>query len=141
MPSEFETTRRVAFADTDLAGIVHFANFYRYMEDAEHEFFRSLGLKMLNRQTDGSVISWPRVSAACNFKAPAHYEDILRIRLVVARVGVKSLTYKIDIFRDETLLARGEVKTVCCLFRHGEGLKSMEIPAEYHAVIQEHPDE
>ena len=43
--STFITHRRVEFSDTDMAGIVHFANFYRYMEQAEHDFFRSLGFQ------------------------------------------------------------------------------------------------
>src|SRR5213078_989612 len=46
MPAVFRTTRRVEFADTDMAGIVHFANFFRYMESAEHEFLRSHGLSV-----------------------------------------------------------------------------------------------
>ena len=36
----FQTTRRIEFGDTDMAGIVHFANFFRFMEAAECEFLR-----------------------------------------------------------------------------------------------------
>ena len=39
--STFTTTRRVEFGDTDMAGIMHFANFFRFMESAETEFLRS----------------------------------------------------------------------------------------------------
>src|SRR5215831_6794970 len=46
MPEPFRTQRRVEFADTDMAGIVHFANFFRYMEAAEVEFLRSRGLSV-----------------------------------------------------------------------------------------------
>ena len=46
MPYEFRCRQRVEFADTDMAGIVHFSNFFRYMERAEHEFLRSLGLSV-----------------------------------------------------------------------------------------------
>lgn len=137
MPSEFVTTRRVEFSDTDLAGIVHFANYYKFMEQAEHDFFRSLGVPMLNRQPDGSIISWPRVSASCSFKSPAHYDEILTIRLRVNRIGVKSLTYDLNITRDETLIAQGQVKAVCCRFRHGHPLESVEIPQLYLDLIQE----
>ena len=64
MLAQFISTRRVEFADTDMAGIIHFANYYRYMEEAEHSFFRSLGLSIMQPQPDGSVIGWPRVSAS-----------------------------------------------------------------------------
>ena len=46
MAHEYRYRRRVEFSETDLAGIVHFSNYFRYMEAAEHEFFRSLGLSI-----------------------------------------------------------------------------------------------
>ena len=46
MPAQFITTRRVEFADTDMAGIIHFANYYRYMEEAEHAMWRAAGLSI-----------------------------------------------------------------------------------------------
>ena len=42
----FTTTRRVDFGDTDMAGIMHFANFFRFMESAECDFWRSIGLSV-----------------------------------------------------------------------------------------------
>ena len=137
MTSQFSTTCRVEFSDTDMAGIVHFTNFYRYMEQVEHEYFRSLGLSIMHKQEDGSVVSWPRVSASCSFKAPAFYDDVLDVELTVVRKGVKSLTMKFEFRRDDTLVAHGQLKTVCCLFRRGEELKSIEIPAEYGEKIAE----
>jgi acyl-CoA thioester hydrolase len=126
MPSTFTTTRRVEFAETDMAGIVHFANFYRYMEQAEHEFFRSLGLSIMQRQDDGSIIGWPRVSGSCHFEAPAFYDDVLEIRIIVERKGVRSLTMRYEFWKGETRIARGQMKTVCCLFRPGEPMRSIE---------------
>ena len=46
MTTEFSISRRVEFSETDLAGIMHFTNFYRWMEICEHEFLRSLGLSV-----------------------------------------------------------------------------------------------
>lgn len=139
MTPQFTTTQRVEFCDTDMAGIVHFANFYRYMEQAEHAFFRSLGLETMHNNDDGSVTGWPRVSASCSFKAPAFFNDILDIHLDVMRKGVKSLTMKIEFWRDDTLIARGQLKTACCLIRHGEPIRSIEIPSFYDDAIHESP--
>ena len=102
MSAQFTTTCRVEFSDTDMAGIVHFTNFYRWMEHAEHAWFRSLGLKIIEEQTDGSRVSWPRVSCGCSFKAPAYYNDVLEVRLTTVRKGEKSLTMQFEFFRDET---------------------------------------
>ena len=137
MSFQFTTTRSVEFYETDLAGIVHFSNFYRYMEEAEHQFLRTLGLRVINPQEDGSTISWPRVSATCSFQAPAYYEDELEIRLRISRKGVKSLTYEIEFWRDEERIAHGRVKTVCCRFVPGQPLESIPIPEEYGRLLQE----
>ena len=137
MTAQFITTRRVEFADTDMAGIIHFANYYRYMEEAEHAWFRSLGLSIMQSQLDGSVIGWPRVSASCSFEAPAYFEDALEVRLNVVRKGVKSLNYEIEFWRGETRLAHGKLKTVCCVCRRGEPLESIVIPAEYSDKLVE----
>ncbi|MCX7423432.1 MAG: thioesterase family protein [Planctomycetia bacterium] len=139
MSAQFTSTQRVGFADTDMAGIIHFANYYRYMEDAEHAFFRSLGLSIMQKQPGGAVIGWPRVSASCSFEAPAYFEDELEVRLSVIRKGVKSLTFEIEFWRGETRLAHGRLKTVCCLCRAHEPLVSIAIPAEYSDKIQEVP--
>jgi acyl-CoA thioester hydrolase len=119
-----------------MAGIVHFANFYRYMEEAEHEFLRSLGLSVIANQPDGSVLGWPRVRASCSFEAPAYYDDLLTIDLVVARVGVKSLVIEYTFRRGETVLARGEMKTVCCTFSRGGKFSSIEIPPAIRAKLE-----
>src|SRR5688500_19219885 len=113
--AQFTYRRRVQFAETDMAGIVHFSNYYRYMEEAEHAWFRSLGLSIMYTWPDGQVIGWPRVRTAVIYDAPARYDDEIEIRLNVVRKGVKSLTLELEFWRDATRLARGSMKTVCCL--------------------------
>ena len=95
MPSPFTITRRVEFGDTDMAGIVHFANFFRFMESAETAFLRSLGLSVSWRD-DAKKLGFPRVAASCDFLAPARFEDELTIAVSVERVGTKSVTYRHD---------------------------------------------
>jgi acyl-CoA thioesterase FadM len=51
----------VQFSETDAAGIVHFSNFFRYFEDAEHALWREAGGSILDRD---SAIGWPRVAAS-----------------------------------------------------------------------------
>lgn len=137
--SSFVTHRRVEFCDTDMAGIVHFANFYRYMEQAEHDFFRSLGFSIMETQADGTVIGWPRVSAKCSFEAPAFYQDVLEIRLIVERIGVKSLTINYEFYREGQRIARGQMKTVCCVFEPGQPMRSLELPERFSEKIAEAP--
>lgn len=128
--------RRVQFSETDMAGIVHFANYYKWMEETEHEYFRSLGLNIMELQPDGSYIGWPRVNTSCHYEAPVRYGDILDIHLSVERIGFKSLTFYIEFFGEGKRLAYGRAKTACCLCFPNATLKSIEIPQRYLQAIQ-----
>jgi acyl-CoA thioester hydrolase len=90
VPCEFKLTRQVEFSDTDMAGIMHFSNFFRFMEAAEHAFFRSLGTSI---HEEGSELGWPRVHAGCDFKYPLRFEDVVEIRLLVREKKEKSIVY------------------------------------------------
>jgi acyl-CoA thioester hydrolase len=131
----YRTTRRVEFSDTDMAGIVHFANFFRYMEAAEHEWFRALGLKIAGKLANGTEFGWPRVSATCGYSSPAHYEDVLEITITVVQRNPRSLTTQYEFRRGPTLIATGEMKTVYCLMPEGSPMRSAEMPAEVAARI------
>ncbi|MCE2435733.1 MAG: acyl-CoA thioesterase [Candidatus Latescibacteria bacterium] len=127
MHSEFHTTRRVEFSDTDMAGIVHFSRFFVFMEAAEHAFLRSLGTSV-SAEWKGNKIGWPRLEATCTYLSPAVFEDVLDIHLKVIRKGTKSLTYRFDFFRGETAIASGKLSTVCCICNPGEKIRSIPIP-------------
>ena len=96
MPFQFRHRRRVHFSETDLAGIVHFANFFRFMEEAEHAFYRSLGFSVHNMvaQEGDSPVGWPRVHASADFRKPLKFEDEFDIEVLVAAVGSKTIDYQ-----------------------------------------------
>jgi YbgC/YbaW family acyl-CoA thioester hydrolase len=123
----FVTKRRVEFADTDKAGIVHFSNFFRFMEAAEQEFLRSLGLSV-SFVWEGEPIGFPRVSAHCDYLKPTTFEDVLDVTVRIANIGRKSVTYRFEFSRDGAAIAKGEVSSVCCRVVKGHGLESIEIP-------------
>ncbi|MBM3457876.1 MAG: acyl-CoA thioesterase, partial [Armatimonadetes bacterium] len=98
MASEFRMTHRVEFAHTDMAGIMHFSNFFRLMEETEHAFFRSLGLSIMLREGD-RVVGWPRVHAACDYRRPLRFEDEVDVALRVVEKKEKALTYQFTFHR------------------------------------------
>lgn len=143
MPYEFKHIRRVEFAETDMAGIVHFSNFFRMMEAAEHAFFRSLGFT-IHEIEEEAVIGWPRVSASCDYRAPLRFEEEVEIHLVVAEVRSRSIRYQF-IFRkvaDGTEVARGNVAAVCATVdKHTGKLVPVIIPDRIRAKITAAPPE
>lgn len=123
----FRTTRRIEFVDTDMAGIVHFSNFFRFMEAAEQEFLRSLGLGV-SLVWENQAIGFPRVSASCDYCKPARFEDVLDVAVAVLNVGRKSVTYSFDFSNQNEPIARGQISTVCCRVIAEHQLESIEIP-------------
>lgn len=126
MPDTFTLRRRVQFAETDMAGIAHFSNYFRWMEEVEHAFFRSLGLSVAMRH-DGAEIGWPRVNVGCEYRGPVRFEDELELRLRVTKVGGKSLSYEVDFLLAGKSVALGKTTSVCCEHTP-DGLKAVTIP-------------
>jgi YbgC/YbaW family acyl-CoA thioester hydrolase len=129
------TTRRVEFGDTDMAGIVHFANFFRFMEAAETEYLRARGLSVSWRDESGRV-GFPRVSASCDYSKPAFFEDVLDITVTLEKVGEKAVTYRFNFSRGGEQIAVGRITSVFCREQPGQGLKSQVIPADMRTRLE-----
>jgi acyl-CoA thioester hydrolase len=147
MPYEFKATRRVEFSETDMAGIVHYSNFFRYMETAEHGFYRSLGFSV-NLNQFNPPLGFPRVHAECDYKKPLKFEDLVEIHLLVKEKRSRVLTY---LFRFNKLpqdsaghrseVARG-ILTIVCVAHHADGrFEAVSIPHEIADKIEVAPAE
>ncbi len=132
----FTTQRRVEFRDTDAAGIVHFSAFFPMMEAAEHEALRHLGLSVIQPDPQGGHLTWPRVSAKCDYVAAARFEDILSIEVSVSKLGTSSVTYEFVFKRDSQLIATGTITAVCCRWSVADGLQKRPISDEVRGKLQ-----
>ncbi len=138
MAHEFRTQRRVEFSETDCAGIIHFSNYYRYMEEAEHAFLRSLGLSVQAIVEEGEI-GFPRLSASCRFLRTAKFEDVLDIHLRVSRKGHSSIKYTVFFLKDGEEVARGEITCVACLRLPDRTFKPIPLPEPFVSLIEEAP--
>lgn len=127
MRTEFRTKRKIEFADTDMAGIVHFTRFFVFMESAEHEFLRSLGTSVAT-ELNGNKVGWPRLTASCEYRSPLRFEDEVDILMWISKLGTKSLTYQFQFILDGKEVAEGELTTVCCITNPGEKIQPIPIP-------------
>jgi acyl-CoA thioester hydrolase len=118
-------TRRVEFAETDAAGIVHFSMFFRYMEEAEHAVWRNSGLDILNVAPN---LSWPRISAHCDFKAPLKFQDEFEVRTTIGAVTRSTIQWSHTLMRGETRIASGTVTVVCVSKADDGSMKSSDLP-------------
>ena len=143
MAYEFRLKRLVEFSETDMVGIVHYANFFRYMEAAEHGFFRSLGFSVVTRHVE-PPLGWPRVHAECDYKLPLYFEDEIEIQMLVSEKKSKSLSYVFRFFKLNATppveVARGSLTVVCVTHQHGK-MRATNIPQSIADKIEPAPRE
>ena len=123
--SEFVYKRRVQFAETDLAGIVHFSTIFRYMEEAEHALWRAAGLTIAER---GSDLGWPRVSAACEFRNPLRFEEEFEVRVRIGSLKTRTLEYEFTLIRGDAVIAVGTITSVCVKKTADGKMRAIEVP-------------
>ena len=99
MAYEYTAYRKVEFSDTDMAGLVHFSNYFRYMEIAERDFFESLGVKLI-QSIPNDLVGYPRSRAECKFSAPLRFGDTVKIHLAIKAIKDRAIDYQFRLFRD-----------------------------------------
>jgi acyl-CoA thioester hydrolase len=119
--------RRVEFAETDMAGQVHFSVFFRYMEEAEHAIWRKAGMRIA---AEGRTHQWPRISAQCDFKARLRVDDEFEVRTEMAKVTNRTIQWAHTMVRGETVVARGTVTAVCVQLQADGTFTAVEIPGD-----------
>jgi acyl-CoA thioester hydrolase len=132
MPSEYRIKRRVQFYETDMAGIVHFSWFFRYMEEAEHEMWRAAGVTIAG----GNGIAWPRVEASFEFHRPLRFEDEFEVHLRIIGKDERTIRYEGIVSKGDERVATGRISVRCVSKKPGEPMKSIDIPPEIDALFQ-----
>jgi len=130
----FKHIFRVHWVDIDAAGVMHFANFFRYFEACEEEFYRSISLPFNTiRQQYGILL--PRVEAHCIYKAACRLGDLVEVTVSVSEVTEKTITYVFQTVRqdDGKLAAEGSIK---CIAVNSEW-KVVPLPAELAKAIRD----
>ena len=127
MANEFRYKRRVQFADTDLAGIVHFSTMFRYVEEAEHALWREAGISIVQR---GSDIGWPRLNAALEFRNPLRFEEEFEVWVRIAELKTRTIEYEFTLVRGKSVIAVGTMTTICVRKQADGTMRAAEIPDE-----------
>jgi len=124
-----ETEIRVRYQETDNMGVVYYANYLVWLEIGRTEYFRSLGLVYRELEEKGFYLMVAGVS--CQYKSPARYDDMVKVRSWVSELKISSLKFEYKIFRGEQLLATGESSHV---FTNNKG-RPVRIPEEVRRLF------
>ena len=133
MIREFVYRRRVQFPETDASGIVHFTNFFKYVEEAEHAMWRAAGVSINTRDRG---IGWPRVAASFEFRKPLRFEDEFDVHIRVAARTRKTIRYAAVLTKDGEVHAEGSLTIICVRRVAGQPVKATDIPEDLARLFE-----
>ena len=102
---------RVYYEDTDLAGIVYYANYLKFIERARSEMVRAAGIDQIAMKAAGQVFAVARLEA--DYHAPAKFDDELIVETSVTKTTPARLTLQQVVTRESTLIFEAKVVLVC----------------------------
>ncbi|MDB4111302.1 tol-pal system-associated acyl-CoA thioesterase [Yoonia sp.] len=102
---------RVYYEDTDLAGIVYYANYLKFIERARSEWVRELGIDQAQMKAEGLVFAVRRVEA--DYLSPARYDDELTVETSMQAGSGVRLIVRQDVKRGEEVLFSARVTIIC----------------------------
>lgn len=118
---------RVYYEDTDMAGVVYYANYLKFIERARSDALREAGVDQRAMRDDGVVFVVNRVVA--DYHAPARYDDVLQIETSTLDVRRASAILRQVVTRDGVLIFSADVR-IACITVEGRALRIPEIARE-----------
>jgi acyl-CoA thioester hydrolase len=99
---EYEFMVRVRYAETDQMGVVYHGNYAQYFEMGRVEWLRNLGVSYKWMEENGVML--PVVSLEMNYKKPARYDDLLRVKTILkSQISVK-IEFDYEIYNEQNQL-------------------------------------
>jgi acyl-CoA thioester hydrolase len=102
---------RIPYADTDRMGVVYYANYLVLFERGRTELLRHIGMRYRDLE-EKEQLYLPAMEAHIEYSAPAHYDDLIRVRTFVSELGGAFVRFRYEVSNTETgvLVARGTTK-------------------------------
>ena len=121
---------RVYYEDTDLAGIVYYANYLKFIERGRSEWVREMGIDQVAMKRDaGVVFAVRRVEA--DYLQPAKFDDQLDVSTTISTVSAARIVLDQMVLRDDAVLFAAQV-TLVALDAQG---RATRLPAEFRRKI------
>jgi acyl-CoA thioester hydrolase len=126
------TERRIYFEDTDVGGVVYYANYLRYLEQGRTEFLRARGFSVKALLEQGYLI--PVMRLEIDYIVPAILDDLIRVETTVQEITAATCTLSQQVVRvsDGEVLVDARV-TLACL---GPGKKARRFPRELMQALK-----
>lgn len=121
---DFFLKKRIYFHDTDAGGVVYYANYLKFLEEARHEFCLQHGIDLIEYARQG--ILFPVVRVEVDYKSPARYGDVITILTKLERLRNASLHFFQEIQKEKKILLQAKVVVACI----DKDFSAIAIPAQ-----------
>lgn len=122
---------RVYYEDTDMGGIVYYANYLKFIERARSDWVRSRGVDQnAMKDNDGVVFAVRRIEA--DYFAPARFDEELHVLTEMKQVSGARMVLEQRVFRGDKILFAAEV-TIVCIAQTGQPAR---LPANIRQILQ-----
>lgn len=121
---------RVYYEDTDVGGVVYYANYLKFIERGRSDWLRDLGVDQTAMKRDGVVFVVRHVTA--DYLSPGHFEDMLTVETTLVEIGGAKIVFDQRVRRGDTVLFTARVVVVCVSLTDGRALR---LPADLRALL------
>ena len=120
---------RVYYEDTDLAGIVYYANYLKFIERARSEMLKKANVNQMDLIKRGYFFAVTNLKA--DYLKPAYFEDSLKVITEVTKIKGASIILQQTIFRSEKVLFEASIR-LALLDKSG---KAVRLPANIRQLL------
>ena len=126
----FTSPKKIYYHDTDCGGVVYYANYLKYFEEARTEFMAQAGIELKELQARGVLFVVRKVEIG--YKSPARYGDRLTVHSRLTKARNVTLEFHQSIKRGDLLLVEALTQLVCI----DKEFRPQPIPADILALLQ-----
>jgi acyl-CoA thioester hydrolase len=127
--AEFFIEKKVYYHDTDSGGVVYYANYLKFLEEARTEFCLGRGLNVAEWFKRG--VAFVVVHVELDYKAPAQYADTLQVTAQVEKLGNSSIHFLQEVKIKQKTLVIARTVWACI----GNDFKTLSLPREVRAAL------
>jgi len=126
---KFYLEKKIYYHDTDCGGVVYYANYLKYLEEGRTEFCISNGIDIKGLAEKG--VYFVVAHTEIDYKAPAYYQDKIKVFTKIEKIGNASIHFSQDIFKDNILLIQSKTTWVCV----NKDFKPKAVPEEIKKAL------
>ncbi len=128
--ADFIIRKKIYYHDTDCGGVVYYANYLKYLEEARTEYLLLKGIELPKLAEKNVLFVVARVEI--DYKYPARYQDTITVSARVDEIKLSTVKFFQEVRKDDKTLASATTTLVCI----GRDFKPVRVPEEVKRVLQ-----